>query len=1011
MAIRTHNRRRWWPLLVSASLAAAAVIPASSGHATQASNPSGSAAVQTSSSSSQSVSAVSSTMFEPYFSERMSEWTKAAIPQGKAEVVVQGSAISGQSGTTARPGTYEGRSNALIWQNELEGWIEYRINVPETGLYELNMSYFPFQNIDPVSGRKREVRRPAVFSVSIDGQYPFREARAIQFPRQWQDVMPIRKDEKGDDIRPKSIEIAEWLERPFRDSEGAYTMPLQWYLQKGERTIRLTGSESIVIGSLKLAKPQRPADYETVAKSYPAARPTPDAQPIVIEAENIHVKNDSAIQMESHQDPAMSPRAYGYNVFNSIGGLRWFRGGQAATWRFEVPESGRYSIAVRALQQFTSNKSTFRNIYIDGKIPFKEFEAFRFPYQRGWKGVTLGSGPDQPYEVYLEKGVHTLSMESTHAPFKPIIYGLEQASLMLREIDQDLKFLTGFRESNKNDPIDRNRTWLATRDYPELPGKLEKLKVYIQQLELNMIEANGNRNDVSNGMRNAVKDLEGILRYANEIPYKMKQITSLQDKIASFRIQLEQQHLQLDQIYIVPSGAKMPNLEASFWQKVAGSAHNFYMSFVRKEDLTQLDETALNVWMNRGRDYVNLLQEMADDMFTPEHGIKVKVNLIPREDLLILSNAAGIVPDVALGINQDKAVDFAIRNALQDLREFKDFGDIEKQFAPGALVPFYYDKGYYALPESQSFQVLFYRKDIMQQLKLKVPDTWSDVYDMLPTLQQNGYNFFTPPQAFIPYLFQNGGEFYTADGMKSALDTPEAFKGFKQWTDNFLIYGMPREVPSFYEHFRRGTIPIGVADYNLYVQLMVAAPELNGWWDIAPIPGIKQKDGTVARWAAGGQQAGMIYKQSEKKELAWEFLKWWISADVQERFGSDLEAYYGPAFRWNTANVEAFVKLPWKRSEANVILQQWKWYKEQVNLPGGYFTTREINNAWNRAVINANKENPRTSLETAIVDINRELLRKQREFGLIDENGNVLRTVDVPIITKPWEGVDRFVTK
>ncbi|MNI33847.1 Bacterial extracellular solute-binding protein [compost metagenome] len=413
--------------------------------------------------------------------------------------------------------------------------------------------------------------------------------------------------------------------------------------------------------------------------------------------------------------------------------------------------------------------------------------------------------------------------------------------------------------------------------------------------------------------------------------------------------------------------------------------------------------------MNRSRDYVNLLQELTDETFTPETGIKVKVNLLANEGMLILANAAGISPDIALGQPQDKSIDFAMRNALLDLSSFPDFDQVAEQFAPGAMLPFYYNKGYYALPETQSFKVMFYRKDILQRLGLKVPDTWNDVYEMLPTLQQNGYNFYVPPTDALTFFYQHGAEFFSKDGMSTLMSTPEAFKGFKQWTDLFNIYDAEKQVPSFYQHFRQGDIPIGIADYNLYIQLTAAAPELSGWWGIAPMPGVKQSDGTVVRWAAGGQSTGFIYKTSKHPQESWTFLKWLMSADVQERYGSELEAVNGVAFRWNTANIEAFTHLPWPKEDLNVILEQWRWYKEIPNLPGTYFLGRELNNAWNRTVIDG--MNYRESLEEAILGIDREMLRKQQEFGFVDQTGKILHTLDLPQITKPWEGVNPYVAK
>ena len=49
-------------------------------------------------------------------------------------------------------------------------------------------------------------------------------------------------------------------------------------------------------------------------------------------------------------------------------------------------------------------------------------------------------------------------------------------------------------------------------------------------------------------------------------------------------------------------------------------------------------------------------------------------------------------------------------------------------------------------------------------------------------------------------------------------------------------------------------------------------------------------------------------------------------------------------------------------------------------MPGGYFTSRHLINAWNRVCVN--NENARDALEEAVKDINTELINKRREFGL-----------------------------
>ncbi|MFE5320395.1 extracellular solute-binding protein [Paenibacillus sp. NPDC056579] len=930
--------------------------------------------------------------FEPYYANVLKGWKDKGIKDGAAPIEISAAKTSQKSDeSVAKVGNYEGKNNVLIWNSPRESWVEYQIDVPADGLYEIHVSYRPFTG--------QGLRRPINWAVKLDGAHPFREASSITLYREWKDARPIKKDIDGNDIRPKSEDISGWSVKPLIDSAGAYSEPLQWYFSKGSHTLRLQGFEPVALESIKLVPQTKLKPYKDVAAAYPQSKPV-TAEVATLQAEDVKSKSDSAIQMVSDTDQRSVPLAKGRITFNSIGGKKWYDQNQEVTWTIDVPESGKYKFGMRALQNTISQKASFRRIAIDGKVPFQEMLQYRFPYSTGWEGVVLSDDQGKPYEFYLEKGQHTLTMSVTHSPFKPVILGIEEITDILMGIDQDLKSLTGGQD-------DKNRTWKIAQDMPDLPKRLATVSEKMQKLSEQVLQVNGRKDNVSESINTSIRDIEELLSKVDDIPYHMDTITSMNEKVSKFIETLVQQPLQLDEIYIAPAEKNITNMEASFISKMKGMVVNFFYSFQSKNRLSDMDDKVLNVWVQRGRDYVTQLQELSDEMFTPETGIQVKVNLLPNAQLLVLSNAAGLQPDIALGLTQDLPVDYAIRNSVYDLSKFPDFKEVYNRYSPGSWLPFYYNKGYYALPETQSFHVLYYRKDILSRLGLAIPNTWDEVYDMLPTLQQNYMNFYMPPTEFMTFIYQNKAEFFDKDGVKTALDKPEGFKAFKQWTDLFNIYAMDRSVSSFYQHFRKGTMPIGFADYNMYIQLSAAAPELNGSWGIAQIPGTVQPDGSIARWSGGGQTSGVIFNSSKKKDQAWEFMKWWTSADTQERYGSDLEAFNGIAFRWNTANVEAFSKLPWKRDDANVILSQWRWYKDMPNLPGGYFVGREINNAWNRAVVDG--MNYRSSLEMTVLDINRELRRKQQEFGFIDANGNVIETMQLPVVDKPWDGVNPYV--
>lgn len=89
---------------------------------------------------------------------------------------------------------------------------------------------------------------------------------------------------------------------------------------------------------------------------------------------------------------------------------------------------------------------------------------------------------------------------------------------------------------------------------------------------------------------------------------------------------------------------------------------------------------------------------------------------MPDESKLILANASGSAPDVALGVSTTRVYDMAVRGTLMDLLPVCGFPGSGRRFPTGLLMPAVCDNGVYALPETFNFYVLFYRTDILESI-------------------------------------------------------------------------------------------------------------------------------------------------------------------------------------------------------------------------------------------------------------------------------------------------------
>jgi ABC-type glycerol-3-phosphate transport system substrate-binding protein len=875
----------------------------------------------------------------------------------------------------------------LNWNNDL-GWVQWAFNAPQTGWYELHLEY------KPLPGGNTSVVR----GVQIDGKYPFLESEHLELERHWKDAKyPYDRNEIGMQVRPQQIELVEWTDKPLSDY-AASSRPLLYRLEQGKHMLRLVGERNSVAFRAISFQPQKPiADYESYAAAQPAAKADGNWY-AVTEAEQFQRKSSLAIQTDHWSEPYVSPDPKGKITYNVLGGQRWRRPGEWVEWQLSVPENGWYEIDLKNFQNYRNGFKAYRTIAIDGQTPFKELLHYSFDFHKEFVIQTLADSQGKPFRFYLTKGAHTVRMISDSSELAPILLALKETLKQLAEFDRHIRLITGnYSKSSYDANTDSVRTWDMNKYDPGIAAKIQGFSKQLADIRDYMNGLNGMDSDLSQGIKSSIDILDKMLIDVNEIPNKMTDFSKIQGNIGTWMTSLTQEPLLFDYLVVRTPGAKTGLKEPTLLSRIPYSLKDFGRSFYMDYDLSSSSKKgALTIWVQRGRDYVNLLREIVDEDFTPKTGIQVNIELMPNPNMLILGNAAGNVPDLALGVGEATPVDYAMRDAVEDLSKYPGFADVNKQFIPGVQRALTYNGGTYGLPEVENFQVLFYRTDIFENLHLKVPDTWNDVFDILPTLQENGMTIHYPKSDFSTIFFENGAEPYSANGLQANLTSAAGQTAFQKWTDLFKKYNLPIDIPSFYQHFRDGDIPIGVADFNTYVQLLVAAPEITGHWKIAPLPGIKQPNGEVARWSQQGVSSAMMMKKSKMKDEAWEFLKWWTSADVQERYANDIESFYGMEFRWNTANTKAMQSLSWPSDDLKAIREQARWAKNMPNVPGYYFLGREMEFAWNRTVMDGKPA--LESLEQAQLSLQREMNRRQRDFSIADD-----QDLRVPQMTKPFE--------
>jgi ABC-type glycerol-3-phosphate transport system substrate-binding protein len=865
------------------------------------------------------------------------------------------------------------------------------VTVPMAGEYILR-----FDAATPAA-----VLTPPAVQVRLDGELPGAEWRRILVPvyyRNSADTFP--QDRYGNDALIRQERFVRWARVAARDVHFGQPYPLQLNLAAGDHRLEITLTEGeLYVGSLYLEPFAPYPDYARYRANHPASETS--GFRLSLQAEFPSFKNSTAVRPASNRNLTVTPYDTYRLRLNVLGGESWNAGGTAVYYEFTVPADGLYAITLRALQDTRSNFTVFRRITLDGEVPFAELNAYPFPFTPDWTDVTLGG--ETPYRFFLSKGPHVLGIEATVAPYWPAIETIQLALLDINTLALEIRKLTG----NQRDPY---KEWVISDYIPDITERLQAIITRLNRDKGILLAANqGRLSPEVMTYQMAIDNLVFLAQDPDKIPVYMGRFSegpgSAAQLLGSLLPLLQSQPLALDVIHI-HSPDTIPHTPPAPWSLRLSEGLKRFLGSFRPDPYQTIGAGAdeLEVWVNRPRPYVDLLQLMADESFTPQTGIRVKFSIMPDEGKLVLANAAGIAPDVALGISTHIPYELAIRNALYDLRSFEDFDKFIRIYSPGALLSYIINDSVYAIPETQDFWVTFYRKDILDALGIPVPRTWNEVIAILPELQRYGMNYNTPLSSgsglkgyliTAPYLFNHGAALYSEGGFASGLASEEAIAAIKFMTESFTVYGMPLTTASFYESFRYGLLPIGVSNFETYIKLTIAAPELEGLWAIDLYPATVLPDGRQYRYATGSAQASIMFKSTDKPREGWEFLKWWMSTPTQTEFQERLLLNYGREYLWNSANLEAFRRLDIPEAHKAVILEQWQWLQEPVRLPGSYMQERELSNVWNRIVFEG--ANPRVAIDQAIIVINREITRKMEEFGYL-QNGRKVREFKIPTL-------------
>jgi len=293
---------------------------------------------------------------------------------------------------------------------------------------------------------------------------------------------------------------------------------------------------------------------------------------------------------------------------------------------------------------------------------------------------------------------------------------------------------------------------------------------------------------------------------------------------------------------------------------------------------------------------VPMYRNLADD-FERETGIGVEMTPLSWGNFsskYFTAMAAGLPPDVGI-TNNGGPVDYGSVGGLVDFREEfpEEIEAFENLFFPKLLPQYVFKDKLFGIPTDVTTLVLYYRTDIFAQLGIAPPPTWSELLQAIHRLEANGYHYgfaWTRPSQWALSLYTKpfGMDAFeqTPDGeFRIHYTDPEYVEGVSFAMELWHMHDLAdpnlgdKYVGMFSEDRPPLAVPLLLDLSYTHTKIPQIAPGLEGKWEVLPWP---QADRGEPYNVMGGT-AYVIFRKSEHKREAFEWLKYLNRVDVQQR--------------------------------------------------------------------------------------------------------------------------------
>ncbi len=329
-------------------------------------------------------------------------------------------------------------------------------------------------------------------------------------------------------------------------------------------------------------------------------------------------------------------------------------------------------------------------------------------------------------------------------------------------------------------------------------------------------------------------------------------------------------------------------------------------------------ETTTLTWAMWGSPEEIATHQAVADAFEAEHPeIQIEIVSYPWGDYFTAMQttwASGDVENIPDVLFLTPVLPYAAQGVLENLDPFIEAGDYNlEDYWPALLEPAMYEGSVYGFPRDMSAEVLYYNKDIFDEVGIEYPTdewTWDDLLAAAEALtvseggQTTRYGLAMEGGKFQLWVGQNGGGILddVSNPTACTLDQPEAVEAIEFFA-GMMNAGIAMRDASLGQAGGDSTV-MANGQAAMIIQNASRVSQFNAAglnYDVAPVPipagGQRSASAVGAAWTMSAA--------SDDKDAAWVFLSWLQSTDGGQRIYT-ASGEILPALR-STANSDVFL--------------------------------------------------------------------------------------------------------